>query len=355
MATIKKRQTTVFSKPEFSRIDRDRKDYNHQLWKLDFFCSQEMHAKDLKKETVTWLKDNGVNKDYLRRVNSLSEGFFSLVGKYCYAMNNGAQLDTAHRERVRELIDMRLPVSEVVEENSPSLNKKPSVSIQDAMWAQVEPLVSELDAAIDNRDYKINVYNLLVSSEYAKAAKIRLVKAYFAKELAFIESNEDPEYYSQYTPAQLRKLVSFLKDIDVACDTIINSQKQQRTPRKKKETPASKIVEKVKFSAKNVELGLVSINPIDILQSSLVWYYNEKKRKLGFFQTDEFNTAISFKGTSIIGFGTSGEKTVRNPEAMKGFQKFSKAKMLKFYKDLTTKEGIPSPRTSDDMIFLKKW
>lgn len=356
MVAKRKRSTTVFSEPAFEKISPLHRDYKHQLWKLDFFCSQEMNGKELKKETVKWLRSEGKDRAYVSRVNSISDGFFCVVGKYFYALNNGAQLKSEDTATVLKMLEEQMPnAPEKIKEASPILNKKPVASIQDAMWTQVEPLVNELDEAIDKRTYNVDVYKLLTSNENAKAAQIRLVKAYFVKEREYIESNEEAEAYSHYTAPQLKKLVKFLNDIEVACDTIISSYKQKRTPRQKKPTPATKIVEKVKYLKSNVELGLVSLNPIDVLDCSLLWYYNEKKRKLGYFETDEFNTAISFKGTSVIGYATAREKTVRNPEAMKGFQKFSKAKMLRFYNDLKTKEGTPSPRTNTDMILLKKW
>ena len=354
MVAKRKRSTSVFTEPEYAKINCDNKNYIRQLWQLDFYCGQETSAKELKTETLTYLKKLGWEKDQLSKVSAIAEGFFGVVGKYCLAMNNDAQLCEEHTKGVIRLIESKLaaPTTEETVEEKPKAAKQ-KVDIQSAMWSQIESIVNELDEAIDNRNYKVDVYKLLTSNENAKAAQVRQIKSYFVEERKSIETSDGEEY--NYTAAQLKKLVKFLNDIELACDTVINAKKQQRTPRKKKATPKTKIVEKVKFLKSNVELGLVSINPIDVIDSTKVWFYNDKKRKLGFYEKDEFILGLSFKGVSVSGVGRSGEKTVRKTETLKGFQKLTKAKIEALYKGLTTTEGTPSVRTTSDTIFLKKF
>jgi hypothetical protein len=183
-----------------------------------------------------------------------------------------------------------------------------------------------------------------------------LLASYYLTELDYVNTAEAEEY-EHYTTRELNSLKTFLSDIVMNCETIIKAKKQSRKPRVPKAPNKEKLVSKLKFQKDFPELGLVSLTPIEILESNIVWYYNTKKGKLGFFSCEDgyVQNAISVKGTSLIAFNTSGEKKVRKPESLKGIQKLSKTKLSKLYKDLTTKETTPSARLTADTIIVKKF
>lgn len=339
----------VWALPEFHKVDYTKSDYTHEMWKIDFFCTQEFKPKDLKPEVLAAAKNLfKMNKEEIAKLRSFSDSTFWVVGKYCYAHNNGAKIDPKHLQSVETFL--RDCVEKAVNSVEETTVKKPSKvhNIQDAMWNQIEPCVNELDLAIDQQNWDFDIKRAINSNEHTKSSQCRLIKSYFQAELNVLTQEG-------YSNEVYQNLGGFLQDIIVHCDAVIAETKVKRKKRVRKPPSIEKIVSKVKFQDKCGDLGLVSINPTDCVEANIVWYYNTKKRKLGFFETDEFNNLLTFKNTSFVGYGKSGEKTVRDPNLMKGIQRLSKAKMKKLYADLTTKESTPSPRTSSEMILLKKW
>jgi hypothetical protein len=123
------------------------------------------------------------------------------------------------------------------------------------------------------------------------------------------------EGYSFLTKKELKEYASLLKRIVDDCAKIAHTAKLTRAPRKKKEKPADKIIEKLQFKKEDNEYKAASINPIDILGASQLWVFNTKTRKLGCYNATDA-LGLSVKGTTLINFNeeTSIQKTIRKPE-----------------------------------------
>lgn len=351
----KKKNNHLFQPVDYSQITPDSKDYNFLLWKNEFFCVQELSNKELKKDALALVKEMWKwSKDEVSAVRGINDAFFASVGKYCHALINGAKLKEKDEESLKKLLKQRMLTANAVEEEE--IAPKPKKTIQNAMWAQIEPLINTFDAAIDSRDWKLDIQRTLMGFEHAKAAQCRIVLNYYQNELDLIETAEAEEF-EHFSKAELQKLKKFIADIIMNCNTVIMSQKVTRKPRIKKSPTKDKIVAKLKYQKDFAELGMVSINVVDIVESNIFWFYNTKKRTLGFYDcsTGLVQNAISAKGASIIGFERCGEKKVRKPEELKGLQKLSRTKIQKLYDSLTTKEAVASPRLSADTIILKKF
>ena len=355
---MKQRSKHVFQPPNYKLIDPKREDYGLQLWKMEFFCGQELNNKELKKDTVELVQNIwSWPKEEVSRLRSIRDGFFGAPGKYAHAIVNGGTLRADHQQSLENVLRVELSQTiDSVEEEEVVVEKKKTTNIQEAMWSQIETIANELDEAIDKRDWKFDIRRCIVANENAKAPQCRLLASYYLTELDYVNT-ADPEEYEHYKPRELNSLKMFLSDIVMNCETIIKAKKQSRKPRVPKAPNKEKLVSKLKFQKDFPELGLVSLTPIEILESNIVWYYNTKKGKLGFFSCEDgyVQNAISVKGTSLIAFNTSGEKKVRKPESLKGIQKLSKTKLSKLYKDLTTKETTPSARLTADTIIVKKF
>jgi hypothetical protein len=102
-------------------------------------------------------------------------------------------------------------------------------------------------------------------------------------------------------------------------------------------------------------IGVASINPVSILDSSELWVYNTKNRKLIHFVADKLQGPLSVKGTTIIGFDVinSKQRTVRKPEILKGSGNLARTKFEKLYKELTTTEIVANGRINEHCIIIK--
>lgn len=338
----RKRSLSVWKEPEWTKIDPNSKDYNHNVWKAHFYVTQEMDTKELKKNLVSYAKSK-LNFDTvsLKRLNVTSDRELEIPAKWLLIEEKGGKL--ADHEKKSALSILAAIIGD--KDENTAIEEKPkkvTVDIQSAMWNQIEPIVSELDIAIDNDDFSVSPYRLIASNENCKATHCRLIFNYFQKEYE-LEKDE-------CSPA----LKAFLEQILIDCDTFIKQNKTERKVRKRKPQSNDKKVAKVKFQPKEVELGLVSVLPADCVEKSIVWFYDTAKRLLGFYEVDEMFTGLDFKGTTIQNNGRSGAKLLRKPEVtLKGIQKLPKTKLKKLYDELTTKEKALTGRFNDNTLILK--
>jgi hypothetical protein len=204
------------------------------------------------------------------------------------------------------------------------------------------------------------VLNLLKGKQ-AKAAHARIIKEFYASDLAEIEEallgkdEQLKEAYSHITKAQMKKLLEFLKEIDGACTMLMQEAKVNKKPRATKAKPKEKIVEKLKYQKSDETLKLVSVNPTDIVGAKELWVFNTKTRKLGKYVAAEFSD-LSVKGTSITGFSEmlSIQKTLRKPaEQLKEFKAAGKVALRKFLDDIKAVDIKLNGRINEETILLK--
>jgi hypothetical protein len=204
------------------------------------------------------------------------------------------------------------------------------------------------------------VLNLLKGKQ-AKAAHARIIKDFYASDLAEIEEallgkdEQLKEGYSHLSKTQMKKLAEFLKEIDGACTMLMQEAKVNKKPRATKAKPKEKIVEKLKYLKSDEALKLVSVNPADIVGAKELWVFNTKTRKLGKYVAADFSD-LSVKGTSVTGFSEmlSVQKTLRKPaEQIKEFKAAGKVALRKFLEDIKSVDIKLNGRINEDTILLK--
>jgi hypothetical protein len=249
---------------------------------------------------------------------------------------------------------------------------KPAVytpSIQDRVRESAYKMTEEIEDAIegfqtdpeafDPKAFKM--LNLLKGKE-VKAAHARIIKGFYAKDLAELEElasgNADEqlrEGYSHRSKKQIKNLIAFYQEIMSACDMLAQEAKVNRAPRKTKAVPKEKLIAKLKYMKTNEPLKLVSINPTDIIGCGELWIFNTKTRKLGKYIAAEFQT-LGVKGTTITGFDEfkSVQKTIRKPEEkLKEFKAAGKVQLRKFLEDINATDTKMNGRINEDTILLK--
>jgi hypothetical protein len=249
---------------------------------------------------------------------------------------------------------------------------KPAVytpSIQERVKESAYKMTEELEDAIEgfqtdaeNFDPKaFKVLNLLKGKE-VKAAHARIIKGFYAKDLAELEelasgSKDEQliEGYSHRTKKQIRNLIAFYQEIVSACDMLGQEAKVNRKPRKAKVVPKDKIVAKLKYKKTDEPLKLVSINPTDIIGTKELWVYNTKNRKLGKYVANEY-MELGVKGTTITGFNESMSvcKTLRKPEEkLKEFKAAGKVQLRKFLDEINATDTKMNGRINEEIILLR--
>ena len=230
------------------------------------------------------------------------------------------------------------------------------------MTEEIEDAIEGFQTDPENFDPKaFKMLNLLKGKE-VKAAHARIIKSFYARQLAELEElaggkgdEQLKEAYSHRSKKQIRNLIAFYQEIASACDMLAQEAKVNRAPRKTKAVSKDKLVAKLKFMKSNEPLKLVSINPVDIIGAGELWIFNTKTRKLGKYIASEFNV-LGIKGTTITGFNehTSIQKTLRKPdEKLKEFKAAGKVQLRKFLDDINATDTKMNGRINEDTILLK--
>jgi hypothetical protein len=344
------------------------------------YYNLQFSGKDLKPAVLTWMGENGYEKDVITefkkskdwRVSTTMGAVASCLSRGMPEQrddfNNGANTKDWLVNAINVVLnDSKNDID--VEEETESKPSAPVISIQERVREATFKMTEEIEDAIevwmekpdkfDPKQFKI--LNLLKGKE-VKAAHARVIKDYYSSGLveltAVMEGTDDDlkEGYKHRSKKQINNLLVFYKEIDSACTMIMEEAKVTRKPKAKKAVPKDKVVEKLKYLKTFEPLKLVSINPTDIIGSKELWVYNTKLRKLGKYIADELTGPLGVKGTSLIGFDEhkSIQKTVRKPEEkLKEFKSAGKIALRKFLEDINATDTKLNGRINEDIILLK--
>ena len=343
-------------------------------YRLDF------NGKDLKPAVIKWMTSIGCTKEDITAFKKTKDNRCSTtMGAIASCLLRGMPAVRADFNQGRDTAAwLREAITEVIEAGKNDIDAEavaevkstaPVVSIQDRVRESAYKMTEEIEDALesfqtdpDNFDPKaFKMLNLLKGKE-VKAAHARIIKDFYAKDLAELEElaggsadEQLREGYSHRSRKQIKNLIAFYQEIMSACDMLAQEAKVNRAPRKTKAVPKEKLVAKLKYMKTNEPLKLVSINPTDIIGCGELWVFNTKTRKLGKYIAAEFQT-LGVKGTTITGFNenTSVQKTLRKPEEkLKEFKAAGKVQLRKFLDDINATDTKMNGRINEETILLK--
>ena len=237
---------------------------------------------------------------------------------------------------------------------------KPVVSVQDRIAESASLHIGEINGMIDEfivNDTELDIGAYLKANEVSPQVSKLIPPAFVStiNELnEVLEGNDKQlvEAYSFMKKTKIKKLVKALESIQDACAQQVVAAKAARKPRVKKEKPASVVAKSVKYMKEFAELSIKSVTPDKIIGSSEVWIYNTKYKKLQVYRS---TGALGIKGTTILNYdvATSGAKTLRKPELVKGYADMTKRSLATEFKNLKTKEAAVNGRINEECIILK--
>lgn len=357
-------------KPDMKPVSRDgiSRSYERLVWEALSYVHYEIADKKLSAEFVKYCNKH-FDKKQTKTLKKLPDREFAVVGKYTYLISQGATLDESIHEMIEhkfhEFVEKATAIQ--AEKKQEDTAKTNVISIQERMQEQVEPVCGEWNYCIDQimrGDLKVkdfDPYGDLQKNTFIKPAHAKLMRGFFENEHAeakmVVEWKDDDirEAYGHTKAGDRKNYLSAVEKIITACDTVINTAKTSRKPRKRKSPNKQKLIAKLKFKESEPDLGLASINPVSVLEANKLWIYNTKNRKLGIYIADEMEGPLTVKGTTIQGFdpAKSVQKTVRKPNELKGCDKLSRTKFDKFFKELTTTETALTGRINEHTILIK--
>ena len=371
--------TTAKRKQLIEKADRMMKGVERQLnpdnYMRDLISALNYYnANHDDKEKKKWLISHLAKTDKKLAVELLKvdEYHFRYAGILARLMDGGSELQEKEANYFNErLVKLKEQVGSR-QKSQDKLDKKtadalaaaaPSnvISIQQRMEEKARELASEIDGAIDdfmiNKKNDFSTKNYLLANLVAAPIAKRIGEFYVdtAAELREAIEGTDPqlvEGYSHFTKRELKKFAEFVESIISDCNQQVQTAKANRAPRKRKPVPAFKQVARMKYLKDFAELNLKSVKPEGIIDSTEVWVYNTKYRRVGVYKAD--NGVLAVKGTTILGFSVTESKqfTLRKPaDFFKGLT-IGKRPLNAKMKTLTTKSAVPNGRINEETIIL---
>lgn len=353
--------------------------HKHFRTSMDYY-RLESEIKTYKPVIVKWMTDVGCAKEDIVAIKKVKDNRISTtMGAIAHCLLRGMQPQRADFNNGKDTAAwLRNAIVDVIREGKDDTEGEEKVevkkevytpSIQERLREVALNMTEEIEKAYEsfqvdpeNFDPKaFKVLNLL-KSQQAKAAHARIIRDFYARDLAELEElasgkgcEQLKEGYSHRSKKQIRNFITFLQEIQNACTMLMQEAKVNRAPRAKKAVSVDKLVAKLKYKKTDEPLKLVSINPTDIIGSKELWVYNTKSRKLGKYVANEY-MELGVKGTTITGFNESLSvmKTVRKPEEkMKEFKAAGKVQLRKFLDEINATEARMNGRINEEIILLK--
>jgi len=366
-------------KPIFATVVKTNKSYSANYRGAIMYAHYELTSKELKKEVLKYLKTLDPKHPLLERANNIHENRFATVGKYMYILNHGGEIPddimsglVPATEKVIAEEEIRVTEKKVEEsdtnEDEPNTANKVVVSIQDRLREKTREVAGEVEGWIDDfflarktaQPKTVEEFANLFKANELKGPHMRFMHSIFERRAAEIEEayegkNKDlTEGYSNFSKVELRKFVTFHKNLLAACVMMQEVAKVERAPRKKKPVSQEKMVSKLKFKKEDTSLGIVSLPAVQIVGAKEVWVYNTKTRKLAQYKAMD-ERGLLVKGASLDNYSSeSAEKTVRKPaETLAEFKKASKVKLRTFLKELSTVDVPAQGKLNEHHIILR--
>lgn len=242
------------------------------------------------------------------------------------------------------------------------------VSVQDrikckanAMLADLEPVIDEqMDVILKGLKKSTPLIDWIKRTQWNKPLAIivkeRLEYSLVDLRLAYDKKESDLiEAYSFFTRVGLRKFIEELESAERELVIRISDLNANKKTRKKKIKSPEIQVKGLKFCAKNVEMGVDSLNPCGIIGTQALVVFNTRNKKATVFFAEDTKLGLGVKGSTIIGFSSakSFEKTIRKPsEFLK--TRINMASIMKYIQPLKTKSSIPTGRINKHCILLQQ-
>lgn len=251
-------------------------------------------------------------------------------------------------------------------------SEKPKVSVQDRIRAQVTDVLSEIDEAADiltdgdgidpaamqevlfDATFKEPHFRFIIAhlDEYINQWS-EIVEARSSKD----QSDEQEQLVEGTRHLKPRTVTNAIKTFVTLRDAVKGhvSVAKAKKVRKKKPVDKQKVVARIRFAKEDKDLGITSINPVDILGATELWVYDTKRRRIQHY-VGEVAGSLHVKGAKLLGYSEekSGSKVLRKPEEqLKEFMALRKNQTEKWYDGVRAKAAPLNGRTATYLLLLK--
>lgn len=351
-------------------LTMDDKTFSHHMNNSLRYYAYHYSTKDLKKNVVSWMQDNGYEKVDIDAFIKSPAGHLGITAcSLATAHKRGMPLKEDAIKFIKERIEYVSKIvdidadEEVVEQKvtAPAQVK----TIQDRLQEKTNINLAHFDGLVDELisgnkvDPKAFEYFKANNVPQAQLSKYTEWAEQYVAELKEAQAGQDEdlaESYKHYKAADFKRMYAFFDKFDQAIDQYRQVKKQTKKARVKRAPNKEKAVSKMKYLKEDNNLKLASINPVDIIGAQELWVYNVKTRKMFKYVADDVLGPLNVKGTTVLGFNPAKSigKTVRKPEqVLSSFMKAGKVQLRKFLDDIKAVSIPANGRINKDILLLK--
>jgi hypothetical protein len=322
------------SEPKFTALNSDKLSMMHGLNHYNIHVKKEMS----KRWVMEWVKKNA--PELVNGLKDKKDFRFENLGFVFRMAQNGFVLDAEQIAKIkRKLVALSVFVEPEVVEERKVVPKK---------VAPINKTLEDFDYAVD--DVLMGVDPRAVALSTDKKHNLEVV-AKCDKSLA--EMEEAPEYFAKESIRKMKKFLNKVKKEVEAISQIVKQQKVRKVA-PKKINPA-KMVSKLQYKKKDIELGLESVRPETLIGAKQAIIYNTEYRFLMYFKsaTDD---GFMVTGSTLKNYDVEKSvfKKIRKPEEMAAVIKGQTIATIRKYLDkITSKEFACKGRFNENSIIVK--
>jgi hypothetical protein len=354
-----------------------------------YYCdSEQLKENDL----IPWMKANGYSEDDVDFIESAPHYIpCNTASKLARMLNLGMpdkhpKADEYFASKTFGSVAPPLTASEFIREElskalsenrqtykknevDPEAPQTDVLNVQDKIAEKVNkaiilPLDAMLDdwirAGADKPISKLNVHSMLLEQNIP-AVGCKSIFKWLDHQIddlqgALDKRSEEHSVGYSYLPAkEIRRRVELLNEMRSDVDAFVGHKKATRKARVKKEKPAQKQVERMKFLSSSAEFKVTSVPPVTIPGSHKLYTFNVKYRILSVYSSQS-EKGLQVKGTTVINYDEASAIAykLRKPELTLPIVTGKSDKQVeKALTELTTKPIKPNGRINSDTIILR--
>jgi hypothetical protein len=216
-------------------------------------------------------------------------------------------------------------VKSVIDDDGNEIVVAPVVNLQERIAAKTKQYIGELEGLVD--DYgqsltanKFKAYDWFIKSEVKPIHATKIADWFRVRAAEILDAIEgaDKEYRDAYLRIgkdKVKNILAVMTNIVSDAERLSGNVSKTRKPRKKKPVSFEKMASKVQYKPKDDKYKIQSINPVNIIGASQVWFFNTKSRKLGVYSALD-SVGLLLKGTKVENHSIQESylKTLRQPE-----------------------------------------
>ncbi|HAW03253.1 MAG TPA: hypothetical protein DCW83_01125 [Saprospirales bacterium] len=356
--------------PVFQPGETKDNERRENLWsKAAHWYNYFYKAKDYVPTVLQFAEDLfGYDKDQLKTLKKLQD--WELTGKLGKAAKihyrgfeyNEKELAN-YADDFKALYEKALVTVEEIKEKSAT---KVVVTIQQRQKAKVlDTVMVEWDEVVDgwlNGKYKQEFDAYKLFKQYGlKGTTLNMFKDTVNLEYQPIKDAYDKtcdqavEAFAHISKANQKKMLTTMETIFEDLDKLRTATKAARIPRVKKPKTSDVQIKNLKYKVEDIDVKIMSINPVMIPGKEVLFVYNTKTRKLTEYVT-ESTKGFEVSGTTIKNISDKSRvTTLRKPDDILPLILSKTIKQIdkQVWDTLTTKVSVPNGRINADCILLR--